>query len=109
MSTGTDIDREDLVIVIWLNPERTSNQARAIETITPEDSNLPIAFPARSLDEGGSRLWQRFFEARTREDVYILLPRTTRLEPLVVPVPIAEEALGWLDFYIIEKKRGTGR
>lgn len=94
--TASGIYSEDeLVIAVWVNPKsRTSTKVRPLETLTDESSPLPMAFPRTSVP------WSTALHARTKEDVYALLPQSNRLAPLVIPLPIAQQALGWENFYI---------
>jgi hypothetical protein len=86
---------DDLVIAVWVNPKSlTSKKVRPLETLTSPKSVYPMAFPKTNIP------WPTALHARTKEDVYALLPKSDRLAPLVIPVLIAKEALGWDNIYV---------
>jgi hypothetical protein len=99
-STGT-YKEEELAVVIWINPrrlKRSDSNARFLETMTSEDSPYPMAFPVSSLTT--HKMWRNARIARTKEDVYALIGSTERTRPLLVPLPVAKEALDWTKFYV---------
>jgi hypothetical protein len=97
-STGTYTEKE-LSVVIWLNPRKQgAKQAKSLETMTAENSSLPMAFPTKSLLS--SRSWSNSILATGADDVYSFLPKSSRKSPIIVPLSIARSALGWDDFYI---------
>jgi hypothetical protein len=82
-----------------MNPKnKQSNQSRLLETMTAENSSLPMAFPLKSLTE--DRNWQNASLIRSKDEVFELIFSTERSKPLIIPLPIAKAALGWEDFYI---------
>lgn len=92
-------NEEDLAVVVWVNPKNTkSKRARALETMTSENSRYPMAFPLKSLTS--NRSWKNVVIARTKEDVFNLIQNTERTNPLLVPLSVAKTALGWENFYI---------
>lgn len=96
--TGTYTEAE-LGVVIWMNPKtKESSQSRFLETMTAETSRLPMAFPLKALTKNPN--WQNATTVRSRDEVFELIRSTERSRPLIVPLPIATEALGWDDFYI---------
>ena len=96
--SGTYTETE-LAVVIWMNPKtKTSAQSRFLETMTAENSRFPMAFPLKTLIK--NRDWQNATLIRTRDEVFEFIRSSERTRPLIVPLPIAKEALGWEDFYI---------
>jgi hypothetical protein len=92
---------EDLVIAVWVNPKtQTSTKVKPLETLTSNESPLPMAFPKTSVS------WPAALHARTKEDVYAMLPQSSRLAPLVIPMPLATQALGWDNFYVATEYTG---
>ena len=90
---------DELGVVVWMNPKnKQSNQSRLLETMTAENSSLPMAFPLKSLTE--DRNWQNASLIRSKDEVFELIFSTERSKPLIIPLPIAKAALGWEDFYI---------
>jgi hypothetical protein len=57
-----------------------------------------MAFPLRSLTR--NRSWKNAQIARTKEEVFALIQQTERTKPLLVPLTVAKQALGWENFYI---------
>jgi hypothetical protein len=90
---------EELGIVVWMNPKnKQSNQSRFLETMTAENSTLPMAFPLKALTK--DRNWQNASLVRSKDEVFELIRSSERSKPLIVPLLIAKAALGWEDFYI---------
>lgn len=93
-NTGVYADSE-LAIIVWRNQNRRS---RFLETMTSENSTFPMAFPIELLLQNKS--WSRATLIRQDDDLFLKIPDTNREYPLIVPLNIAESALGWEDFYI---------
>lgn len=92
-------DETELAIVVWMNPKaKSSRQSRALETMTSESSRYPMAFPLKSLTT--NRSWRNAQIARTKEEVFALIQQTERTKPLLIPLSVAKQALGWENFYI---------
>lgn len=97
-STGVYTE-EELAVVVWMNPKaKSSRQSRALETMTSETSRYPMAFPIKSLTK--NRSWKNAQIARTKEEVFALIQKTERTKPLLIPLSVAKQALGWDNFYI---------
>lgn len=100
-STGT-YSEDQLVIAVWVNPKRANkrSQARLLETLTSEKSPIPIAFPLETLQTIES--WMYSPVAKSVEDVdkLLVVDKTSREKPLLVPLSIARSYLGWDNFYI---------
>jgi hypothetical protein len=90
---------DQLGIVVWMNPKnKESHQSRFLETMTAENSTLPMAFPLSTLTK--DRNWQNASLVRSKDEVFELIRSSERSKPLIIPLPIAKAALGWEDFYI---------
>lgn len=90
---------EDLAVVIWINPKHLKKaNSRFLETMTSDSSPHPMAFPTTTLTT--NKMWRNARIAKTKEDVYALIGSTERNKPLLVPLPIAREALDWTNFYV---------
>lgn len=97
-NTGTYTE-EELAVVVWVNPKHSSSkQARFLETMTTDDSTLPMAFPLRHLLT--NRSWRNAVLAHSGAEVFETLQQSRRTKPLVVPLKVATEAFGWEDFYV---------
>lgn len=93
---------EEMVIAIWANPNRKSKRpnARPLETFTAKKSLYPIAFPLELLQKIES--WMYCKVAASVEDIddVIFGGKATREKPLLVPLRLAKDYLGWQVFYI---------
>ncbi len=85
----------ELAIVVWTNPK---GRGRALETMTTDDSTIPIVFPTAYLKK--KREWANATFVSSTQEVFDLLPKSTRRSPLIIPMPIAKSALGWENFYV---------
>lgn len=94
--TNTGVYAESqLAIVVWKNQ---NGRSRFLETMTSENSTFPMAFPIELLQKNKS--WSRATLVRQDEDLFLKIPETDRESPLIVPLTVAQSALGWEDFYI---------
>jgi len=97
-NTGTYAENE-LAIVVWRNPKtKNSRQSRFLETMTSENSRLPMAFPLEALVR--NKNWSRATKVGDKETLYERISEAERSTPLIVPLPVARDAFGWEDFYI---------
>jgi hypothetical protein len=91
-------DGEDFSVLVWLNPGISRRpHARVLETLTPESSRSPMAFPTESLSSALSS--RKFFFARDYEEVFFYLNKSSRNFPVIINLNLAREALGWDDFH----------
>lgn len=98
-------NESDLVVAVWVNPKHaSSNQARYLETMTSENSRYPLAFPKKDLKEHPA--WSHCPVATCTEDIdkYLIEPLdnvlASRERPLLIPLPLATQYMGWDSFYI---------
>lgn len=97
MTDTTDIPESEWGVVVWLNPNHTGRpQSRLLEAIVSDSSGDPIAFPIRSL-----QLTMRDAILPTSADIEGRIMSSTKENPLIIPVPMAREWLGWDDFCLI--------
>jgi hypothetical protein len=90
---------EELAVVVWVNPKHSSSkQARFLETMTTDDSTLPMAFPVKYLLR--NRSWKNAILAHSEAEVFRTLQESRRTKPLLIPLKVATEAFGWENFYI---------
>lgn len=90
---------DELGVVVWMNPKtKQSSQSRFLETMTAENSTLPMAFPIKALTKDHN--WQNAYLVTSKDQFFELIRTTERSKPLIVSLPIAKSALGWEDFYI---------
>lgn len=101
---------EDLVVAVWANPKRQKGRpnARTLETLITEASIHPVAMPLSVLKKNKS--WIHCYVAITSVDVdeFLTPERSSKENPILIPLPLAKSYLGWKDFYIptdyVEKK-----
>lgn len=96
---------EELSVVVWVNPKHEkSKQTRSLETITSDKSPLPTAFPTTKLNKHPA--WMKCPIASSDKDVTKWLlskedkDMATKTRPVLIPLPLAQEVLGWENFYI---------
>jgi hypothetical protein len=96
--SGTYSESE-LAVVVWMNPRKnTARQARYLETMTAENSPLPMVFPIKALR--ADRAWEKAKIALDGVDLTNKIMKSSRMEPIIVPIPLAKSYLGWDDFYV---------
>jgi hypothetical protein len=98
-------DEKDLSVVVWVNSRHEdSPQTRSLETMVSDKSPFPIAFPTRKLS--GHPAWVKCPIAQSKQDVdkWLLVKNSnefaTKNKPVLVPLPLAIEFLGWDSFYV---------
>lgn len=100
-ASGT-YSEEELVVAVWVNPKRVNkrSQARPLETLISEKSNMPLAFPLDTLQTIDS--WMYCPVAKTSEDIdkWLIIGGATREKPLLIPLTLAKTFLGWDTFYV---------
>lgn len=97
-STGTYPESE-LAIAVWRNPKTTkSTQARFFETMTAENSPHPMAFPIAMLKS--RKEWSNAIYINSRDEFLDSLSVSSRSRPMVIPLPVAKDSLGWETFYV---------
>lgn len=90
---------DELAVVVWVNPKhKSSKQARFLETMTTDDSTLPMAFPVKHLTT--HRSWKNATLAHSEAEVFRTLQESRRTRPLLIPLKVATQAFGWENFYI---------
>jgi hypothetical protein len=86
----------DLAVLVWLNPKyRERSQKRLLETVTSKENSYPIAFPIKSL-----QFSLKEHALATEDNLHTIVLSSTQQNPVIIPIPLAESALGWTDFYI---------
>lgn len=86
----------ELAVVVWANPNyHEKSQKRLLETITSRYSTYPIVFPIKSL-----QLTLQNSTIATKEDLHTIVLLSTEQKPVILPLPVAQECLGWTDFYV---------
>lgn len=91
---------EQFAIVIWMNPEAQERpQTRLLETITAKNNKIPVAFPIRILQLSLSKAL-----LVSNETILDHIMSSSRENPLIVPLSVAAESLGWTEFDINDGK-----
>ena len=97
-NNGT-FSEDELAIAVWRNPnQRKAKQARFFETMTADSSPHPMAFPIALLKT--RKEWSNATYINSRDEFLDALSGSSRSRPLVIPIPIARDFLGWEAFYI---------
>lgn len=90
-------DDSALGIVVWMNPESDQGlKKRLLGTLTRIDSADPAAFPIESI-----RSALRTATVATSETISDDILASTKENPLIIPVELAQECLGWTDFCVV--------
>lgn len=90
---------DELSIVVWKNPRNKKEpQARALETMTSDNSPYPMAFPTKSFIR--NRSWAAAVRVSSMEEAMQEIPQSSRARPVIVPLPVAKQTFGWENFYI---------
>lgn len=88
----------ELGILVWINPDfEKGKNSRLLMTMTDYSSPAPMAFPLSSLRKSP------FFEKFTVSDPENLaedMLKATQECPIIVPLPVARQNLGWEDFFV---------
>lgn len=97
-NNGTYLE-DQLAIAVWKNPnQRRARQARFFETMTSETSPHPMAFPIELLRK--RKEWANAIYIHSRDEFLDSLSVSSRSRPLVIPIPVARDSLGWETFYV---------
>jgi hypothetical protein len=96
----------DLAVVVWRS--RGGPRSRRLEAVVSERTGLPVAFPLPVL--AADPALSSATTATDRADLLSLVEGSDRSRPVVVPLPLARSALGWLSFAgTDETEDGRGR
>jgi len=88
----THLPESDWGVAVWMNPHRSSKpQSRLLETIVSASGSDPMAFPIKTAS------------AISLADIESKIMSSTRDNPLIIPVPMAREWLGWDNFCFISE------
>lgn len=97
-NSGTYLESE-LAVVVWLNAATKNHvHARVLQTMTSHESKYPMAFPLKFLKS--SRDWRNASFCKNTKTFIEVFTKTDSSNPLIVPLDVAREALGWEDFHI---------
>jgi len=94
-------NESELAVLVWLNPEHaTKPQSRLLLTMTDTHNPNPMAFPINHL-----RKTSAFSQCSlsTEDSVADDVSTSTPEAPAIIPLPVAKNHLGWVDFFIPTK------
>ena len=95
--SGTYSESE-LGILVWINPDfEKGKNSRLLMTMTDYSSAAPMAFPLSTLKK--SPFFERFTVCDTENLTQDML-QATQDRPVIVPLPVARQNLGWEDFFV---------
>lgn len=93
-SEMSDLPEYEWGVTVWLNPHHINRpQSRLLQTIVDSSSGDPMAFPIKTL-----QLALENPILPTSADIESRLLASTKDSPLIIPVSMAREWLGWDDF-----------
>ena len=98
MKIPSPFTREDLYCVLWHNSDRAiHSNARPYQTFSVDSSTpLPYVFPIEQVEAVKGKKNCKI--VNTPREFYDLLEESTKNAPLLMPLLLAEEFLGWTDF-----------
>ncbi len=90
-------DDSVLGIVVWMNPESDqASKKRLLATLTRIDSADPAAFSIETI-----RSALKTAVVANSETIKDDILASTKENPLIIPVELAQEYLGWTDFCVV--------
>lgn len=91
-------DVSDLVFIVWMNPDHQKKpQSRLLMTHFDPETGLPVAFQGKYLKN--SAIFSQIPHQTDKNFASALLDSTART-PVLIPVSIAVEQLGWQDYSV---------
>jgi hypothetical protein len=91
-------DPANLVFIVWMNPDHPKKpQSRLLMTHFDPITHLPLAFVGSHLQN--SSIFSQIPIQSSKNFASALLDSTAR-NPVLIPVPIAVEQLGWQDYSV---------
>jgi len=88
----------ELAVLVWPNSGRSSRpNARILATITDQKSPNPVAFPIKMLRAAPEL---STCPVASLESVSDDISSASQSAPVIIPLPIARQHLGWTEFYI---------
>ena len=105
-STASGTYKEsELAVAVWINAKYEENpQSRYLETMTSSKSKDPMAFPIKDLKKHPA--WENCPVATDPDDLETWLfdkyspKKATKQRPLLIPLDIATQYMGWDRFYV---------
>lgn len=95
------MDLDEPAVIVWIGKEALNKpQKRLLETLTARDSRLPLAFSVRTLQT--SVPYATTADEETLQDSLV---RSSKDNPVIIPISLARSSLGWTEFDIA----GQGR
>jgi hypothetical protein len=88
----------ELGILVWINPDfEKGKNSRLLMTMTDYSSSAPMAFPLSTLRK--SPFFEKF-TVSTTENLPQDMLQATQERPVIIPLPVARQNLGWDDFFV---------
>ena len=86
------------VCVVWYNPDKTTNpQSRYLQALSTDTKPItPLSFEIQDLVDVPA-LQHGFFVA-TEEDLLKRIPISSKRTPIIMPLQVAHDLLGWSIF-----------
>jgi len=91
-------DETARVCVVWYNADRKTNpQSRYLQALSTDSKPItPLSFNIEDIDQEES-LKNAFFVA-SEDDFLKNLPISSRKVPIIIPIKVARQLLGWQTF-----------
>ena len=91
-------DETTRVCVIWYNESKKTNpQSRYLQALSTDSKPItPLSFDIKELDQAES--FKAAFFVSNEADLMKNLPISSRKVPILMPIKVAREILGWQTF-----------
>lgn len=91
-------DETTQVCVVWYNADRKTNpQSRYLQALSTDSKPItPLSFDITDLSDSES--FKNAFFAASEQDLMKNLPISSRKVPIIMPIKVARELLGWHTF-----------
>ena len=91
-------DEATQVCVVWYNADRKTNpQSRYLQALSTDSKPItPLSFDIKELDQSES--FKAAFFVTNEADLMKNIPISSRKVPIIMPVRVARQLLGWQTF-----------
>jgi hypothetical protein len=98
-------DETNRVCVVWFNENKKTNpQSRFLQALSTDTKPItPLSFDINDLDQAES--FKAAFFVTSEADLMKNLPISSRKVPILIPIKVAREILGWHTFTPSEAPR----
>lgn len=94
---------DEPAVIVWISEEALNKpQKRLLETLTSRNSRLPLAFSVRTL-----QMSVPYATTADEETLQDSLLRSSKDNPVIIPISLARSSLGWTEFDIAGDERSV--